>query len=489
MQSVNLKKILLKKEVVSLLRGLVRKLNFPIAVQDLEGKVLIADLGVDITNQDSSKDINLSIDTELHKIPITLSDEILGWVIGQEQVEQVANFLSYLAKREFEQKTLAADALDKYREINLLYTIASKMANCLDVEAISALLLEEASRFIKSTSASVMLHNQKTDCLEIVCARGTAENVKSLPVFSNQGIAGHVFRSGRPELINDAPQDPRYIVNENDCYAIICAPILTKDKTIGVINISHSEPINYTSQDLKLFTAIVTQASGAIENAILYENKLREQRIKNNLERYLSPQVAEAVINANEDVSLTTSKRKIAMLFSDIRDFTTKCEELEPEKLVTYLNEYFTQMVDVVFNHQGTVNKFVGDMIVAMFGAPSAIADREYWAIAAAINMQKRIKNLPIEWIRENFITGIGISSGEVIVGNIGSPQHMDYTAIGDEMNIASRLQGLAKGGQILVTRSVYEATQNNFQFKEFGTLPVKGKKNLVEIFEVIYKD
>lgn len=101
--------------------------------------------------------------------------------------------------------------------------------------------------------------------------------------------------------------------------------------------------------------------------------------------------------------------------------------------------------------------------------------------------MQQRIKNLPIEWIRDNFITGIGISSGEVIVGNIGSPQHMDYTAIGDEMNIASRLQSMAKGGQILVTRSVYEATQTSFEFREFGTLPIKGKKNLVEIFDVIY--
>jgi adenylate cyclase len=140
-------------------------------------------------------------------------------------------------------------------------------------------------------------------------------------------------------------------------------------------------------------------------------------------------------------------------------------------------------MVDVIFNHQGTVNKFVGDMIVAMFGAPSEIIDREYYAIA----MQKRIKSLPIAWIRDNFFTGIGISSGEVIVGNIGSPQHMDYTAIGDEMNIAARLQGMAKGGQILVTRNVYEATQAIFQFKEYGTLPVKGKKNLVEVFEVIY--
>jgi adenylate cyclase len=453
---------------------------------------LVADLGVDMTtnsknNPESSE--NRIVVEGLNKAPILLSDEILGWVIGKEQVEQIANFLSYLVKREFEQKMLAADALDKYREINLLYTIASKMSNCLDVKEIGILVLEEASRLITSTSASMMLHNPKTNCLEIVSAKGTAEQISSFQVPANVGIAGHVFTTGRPELVNDATQDPRYIINENECYALICAPILTKDRTIGVVNISNSEPVSYTSQDLKLFTAIVTQASGAIENAILHESKLREQRIKNNLERYLSPQVAEAVINEKDEVSLTTSKRKIAMLFSDIRNFTTKCEELEPEQLVAYLNEYFTQMVDVVFNHQGTVNKFVGDMIVAMFGAPSAIADREYWAIAAAINMQKRIKNLPIDWIRENFITGIGISSGDVIVGNIGSPQHMDYTAIGDEMNIASRLQGLAKGGQILVTRSVYEATQADFAFREFGTLPVKGKKNLVEIFEVIYED
>jgi adenylate cyclase len=455
--------------------------------------VLVADLGIDTATivegniLESSE--NSTVNEGLKKIPVLLSDRILGWVIGNEQVEQVANFLSYLANREFEQKELVKDSLDKYREINLLYTIASKMSNCLDVKAIGTLVIEEASRLIPSTSASVMLYDHQTNCLEIVSARGTAEKVNSLQISANGGIAGYVFTTGRPELVNDATQDPRYVINENDCYAIICAPILTKDRTIGVVNISNSELVSYTSQDLKLFTAIVTQASGAIENALLHESKLQEQRIKNNLERYLSPQVAEAVINEKEEVSLTTSKRRIAMLFSDIRNFTTKCEELEPEQLVAYLNEYFTQMVDVIFNHQGTVNKFVGDMIVAMFGAPSAIADREYWAIMAAINMQKRIKNLPIDWIRENFITGIGISSGDVIVGNIGSPQHMDYTAIGDEMNIAARLQGLAKGGQILVTRSVYEATQSNFEFREFGTLPVKGKKKLVEVFEVVYGD
>ena len=501
MPSVNLKKLILKGELLPLLRGLVTMLDSPIVIQDDQGEILIADLGMPSIAQPDSpsivaaelKPLMRSVNTsEIQnnniekKIPILLGDEIIGWVVGTEQVEQVANFLTYVVHREFERKSLVTEALGKYREVNLLYTIAAKLSKCLDVQEISVFVIEEASRLINFTSASVMLHNKQNNFLEIIAAKGTAKML-SISVEADQGIAGHVFVTGKPELVNDVTQDPRYISNENDCYAIICVPILTKDKTLGVINISNAAPINYDAKDLKLFTAIVTQAASAMENAMLHEQKLQEEKIKSNLERYLSPQVAKAVIDAKGEVSLTTSKRKIAMLFSDIRNFTTKCEELEPEQLVTYLNEYFTEMVDVIFNHQGTVNKFVGDMIVAMFGAPSEIIDREYCAIAAAIAMQKRIKSLPIAWIRDNFITGIGISSGEVIVGNIGSPQHMDYTAIGDEMNIAARLQGMAKGGQILVTRSVYEATQANFQFKEFGTLPVKGKKNLVEIFEVVY--
>jgi adenylate cyclase len=501
MPSVNLKKIILKGELLSLLRGLVTRLDVPIVIQDHKGEILIADLGMPIIVQSDSPSIVAAelrplispINTTQHqshhiekKIPILLGDEIIGWVVGVEKVEQVADFLTYLVHREFERKSLVTEALDKYREVNLLYTIAGKLSSCLDVQEICNLVIEEASRLINFTSASVMLHNKQNNFLEIIAAKGTAKML-SISVEADQGIAGHVFITGKPELVNDVTQDPRYISNENDCYAIICVPILTKDKTVGVINISNADPINYDAKDLKLFTAIVTQAASAIENAMLHEQKLQEEKIKSNLERYLSPQVAKAVIDAKGEVSLTTSKRKIAMLFSDIRNFTTKCEELQPEQLVSYLNEYFTEMVDVIFNHQGTVNKFVGDMIVAMFGAPSEIADREYYAIAAAIAMQKRIKSLPIAWIRDNFFTGIGISSGEVIVGNIGSPQHMDYTAIGDEMNIAARLQGMAKGGQILVTRNVYEATQADFQFKEFGTLPVKGKKNLVEVFEVIY--
>ena len=287
MSSINLSKILLKGEVLSLLRGLITTLAFPISIQDQKGEVLVADLGFELekaTKFEVNHDLNSN---NVSKIPVLLDEEVLGWVIGAEKTKQVADFLNYIVKREFERKTLAADTLDNYREMSLLYTIASKMANCLDVKEIGSLVIEEASRLIKCTSASVMLHNQHDNSFEIIAAKGTAERIGSLKLAANQGIAGYVFSTGNPELVNDATKDPRYIVNEIESYALICAPIFTKDRILGVFNISNSEPISYTSKDLKLFTALVTQASGAIENALLHASKLQEERVKNNLERYL----------------------------------------------------------------------------------------------------------------------------------------------------------------------------------------------------------
>ncbi|MEE3719130.1 adenylate/guanylate cyclase domain-containing protein [Tumidithrix elongata RA019] len=510
MAQISLKKMILKGEVKHIVRSMLDNSSDSISIQDENGNLLVENLTGNITGNsaenianpirslqkeaistpDASKlDENLELQpSQLHKQAIEVSGEVVGWVTGtaSTRVDAVVILLTHLATREIERKTLAAEALDKYREINFLYNISGRMASCLGIREVSDLVIEEARKLIEATSASVMLLNEDTDLLEIVSGVGTAsKNVLELRL--GEGIAGYVLKTGKAEIVNDLSTDPRYIPSDSPAYALICAPLRTKDKTIGVINISNTNPVNYTSEDLKLFTALTAQASAAIENALLHENKLKEERIKNNLERYLSPQVVQAVIGAKGEVSLNTTKRNLTMLFSDIRGFTTKCEELAPEEVVMYLNEYFTHMVSVIFSHRGTVNKFVGDMIVAMFGAPSRLLDHERRAIETAIEMQKRIRTIPVPWIRENFITGIGISTGDVVVGNIGSPQHMDYTAIGDEVNIASRLQSIALGGQILVSRGVYEATKDSFEFKEYGIVQVKGKKKAIEVFEVIH--
>lgn len=467
---ISLKRLIHKKEVLFIINDISNVMKMPLCIRDAEGKVL---LGHDSTNS-------------LNKYPIQLANQVIGWVIGLENASIVASLLTYLANQELEKKNLANETLDKYKEINLLYNISGKLSACLDVKEIAQLVIDEATRLIQASSASAMLLNKKTGRLEIIAAFGKACG-SQLTLLPNEGIAGTVFLTGRAEIVNEVDSDPRFVLTPNKVQSLICAPLKTQNSVLGVLNISTEEPVNYTAQDLKLLIALASQAAAAIENALLHENKLKEERIKTNLERYVSAQLVEAILEAKSDISLAPAKRNITILFSDIRNFTTKCEELAPEAIVEYLNEYFTHMVDVIFKNGGTVNKFVGDMIVAMFGAPSKLVNSEQRAIETAIEMQNRIKAIPVPWIRQNFITGIGISCGEVVVGNVGSPQHMDYTAIGDKVNIASRLQSIAKGEQILVNRRIYEETQNLFDFKEVGFVQVKGKKKPIEVFEVIY--
>lgn len=466
----SLKRLLAKKDILSILHQTIAAIATPVTVKDNTGNILLGDGQVDYSGD----------------YPIELSGETIGWVIGTAKTQVIASLLSYLANKELEKKTLAQETLDRYKEITLLYDISEKITANLELEPIADLVLHEAKRLIRGTSGTVILLNPDNQDFEQIASFGDSFSTK-LPTKPGQGILGSVLCTGNGEIINYVQSDDRWTIAEEKFCSLIVAPLKSQNGAIGVISIGSNTPMNYTAADLKLLNTLAATAATAIENALLHQNKLREERIKSHLERYVPSQVVQAILAAKGDISLTPARKEISILFSDIRNFTSQCEELLPEVIVSYLNEYFTHMVEEIFNHQGTVNKFVGDMIVALFGAPSPVEDSEKLAVQTAISMQKRIQNIPISWVRERFHTGIGISSGKVVVGNIGSPHHMDYTAIGDEVNTASRLQSLAKGGQILVSRSIYEATQDSFSFKEYGLINVKGKRKAIEVFEVLH--
>ncbi|MEK7804792.1 MAG: adenylate/guanylate cyclase domain-containing protein, partial [Planctomycetota bacterium] len=387
-----------------------------------------------------------------------------------------------MAHRELEQKALIHDTLDKYKELTLLYDIADKIAVCLELKDIARVAIDEAKRLIKNAqNASVML--LKNGTLEIVAASGI-EYTQKIRLKPGEGIAGIVLSTGKAEIVNDVARDTRFAQGNYRVSSLLCAPLKVKDRVIGVCNISNNSPVVYTAGEMKLLCILASQVASAIENALLHENRLREEHAKAYLQRYVAPQIVNNIFGDDKEcISLDPVKKDIAILFSDIRGFSSTCEKLMPEETVAYLNEYFTQMVEIIFNHNGTVNKFVGDMIVAIFGAPTRCDDNKKQAVKTAIMMQRRLSEIKNKWIRDNFNTGIGISAGEVVVGNIGSPQHMDYTAIGDEVNIAERLEALAQGKQILVDRNVYEATKDAFEFKDMGSFTVKGKKKKVDVF------
>jgi adenylate cyclase len=464
--NLTLKRLLAKKEIVSVLHQLLNLADSAIAIYDSDGTMLLGD------------DRHTA-----HQCSICLNGLEIGTVRGEAHVSAIAQLLSYLASKELEKRTLAQETLDRYKEITLLYDLSEKISANLNLQAVADLVLTEAKRLIPGNSGAVILVHPQIGAIQTVASFGAAQ----FCIERDRGILGAILVARNGEIINDVSADCRVNLTETAVASLIAAPLKRQDHAIGLLCLGNDTPVAYTAADLKLVNALASQAAAAIENALLHENKLHEARIKSNLERYVPTQLVQAILDSNGDISLAPVRKEITILFSDIRNFTSQCEELPPETIVGHLNDYFTHMVEEIFRHQGTVNKFVGDMIVALFGAPSFPENSEIRAIETAIAMQNRIRTHPTSWIRDHFHTGIGISSGSVIVGNIGSPQHMDYTAIGDQVNTASRLQSLAQGGQILVSRSIYEATQHYFQFKEMGTLTVKGKRNTVEVMEVVY--
>jgi adenylate cyclase len=181
----------------------------------------------------------------------------------------------------------------------------------------------------------------------------------------------------------------------------------------------------------------------------------------------------------------------MSVLFSDIRGFTTVSEKGEPEEIVHMLNEYFTRMVEVVFHHKGTVDKFVGDMVMALFGAPLEDPRHAEHAVEAALDMIEALHTLNLKWTAEgrpSLDIGIGINSGPMIAGNIGSDQIMSYTVIGDAVNLGSRLESLNKqyGTRIIISDATRSHVNDAYTFRPLGDVVVKGKTKPVAIFEVV---
>ncbi len=261
MVKINLKKIVTKKEVLAFLDYLAKEMGNTIHIEDAAGKRLVGADSENLTN----------------KYPIELSDEVIGWVLGEEKVVVAANLISYLAKQEFEKKALANELLDKYREITLLHDISTQTTASLDLKEVAQLVIEGVGKLIESTGGSILLLNQKTSQLEPLSTFGQAFPPQE-PLKLGEGIIGSIAQKGLGEIVNDVLSDPRFtcqgLVN-----AIICVPLKTKEQTQGVIflwshsanDVSSQIPVTYTSEDLKILTMFAYHAAVAIEKALLYE--------------------------------------------------------------------------------------------------------------------------------------------------------------------------------------------------------------------------
>jgi adenylate cyclase len=304
--------------------------------------------------------------------------------------------------------------------------------------------------------------------------------------------------SERMSLLSfDTQSDERFsaaqsIVMQN-ISSVMCAPLLGKDGALGVIYVDCRERLKLLREDdLDLLNAVAAETSIAVDNALTHKRLVKEELARAKYRRFMPAHVVDEILANPDEVMLGGANCCVTVLFSDIRGFTSMSEQLNPEIVVQILNEYFADMTPIVFDHHGLLDKFMGDGMMALFGVPYPTDDAAADAVSAAIAMQRGMaalnEDLKTLGLSEIAI-GIGINTGTVTVGYIGSRERTDYTAIGDAVNLAARLEKRAESGQIIISRSTLDAIGPRFPVRTCDRIMVKGKQESVEIYEVLWRE
>jgi adenylate cyclase len=276
----------------------------------------------------------------------------------------------------------------------------------------------------------------------------------------------------------------------------MCVPLWKKDEVIGVIQLDSVRFNNqFSEDDLELLKAIGHQMAMVIEQSSLNEQIREEERLIGRLERYHSPQVIEMILKGSQETKENIMEPKdltATILFTDIIGFTPLSEKMPPREINFLLNQFFSRMTDIIFKFDGTLDKYIGDSLMAVFGAPMEKKDDPERAIQAALEMKRELTALMKKTEPERrFDIRIGINTGRVVAGNIGSgnigsPNRMEYTVIGDPVNIASRLESIAQPNQILIGEETYSYVKRKFKTKKLGPKKVKGITAEIMVYEVL---
>jgi adenylate cyclase len=308
-----------------------------------------------------------------------------------------------------------------------------------------------------------------------------------------QSIARRVVEEQLAILSDNAGEDQRFggqSILMQRVRSAMCVPLVGKEKIHGVLYVDNVTTTHrFGEADLDFLIAFAGIAAVAIENSQFAERIRQEAMVRSNFERYFAPQLAARIATSPEAVKLGGEKRQVAVLFSDIRGFTPLSESMNPDEIAHLLTEYFTEMVECVFRHGGTLDKFIGDAVMAQWGAPIGAADDPDRAMAAAIDMIRELEVLNEKWRgqgRPELQVGIGLTYGEVFAGNIGSEKRLEFTVIGDTVNTASRLCSAAEGGEILLSEEMRRALSSAPKLEERPPLDIRGKSNPVPIYSVI---
>jgi adenylate cyclase len=383
------------------------------------------------------------------------------------------------------------------RILKVLLDFAKDLNEARSVDEVLQRIMEIVFDHVPADRGFLMLRDEDGgDRLTPMVVKHRAAGGDQGKITISKTIADRVLKDRVSILTSDAQIDPRFGAGDSIRFhgirSAMCAPLWSKEQIIGIIHVDSPMLTNcFTLTDLDLLTALGHNAAVAIERARLNQKIVAEEKKRERLGRFLSPQVTNRILNSSEsqgtELGLPETK-DASVLFADIVGFTSMSEKMSPAAVSYLLNDYLSRMTEIIFKYDGTLDKYIGDAIMAVFGAPLDMPDHAERAIRTALEMRARLEEFNAER-REGpqLRIRIGINSGKVVAGEIGSVNKKEYTVLGDTVNTASRLESsVAKPMMVVVGENTFQAAKGFFECRSLGAMALKGKEKTVEAYEVV---
>ena len=383
------------------------------------------------------------------------------------------------------------------RILKVLTKVAETLIAVRPVEEVLQQVMEIVFDHVPADRGFLMLHDEVEGKLVPMVVKhrnpgGSGEG----KITVSKTITDRVMKDRVSILTSDAMVDPRFGAGDSIRFhgirSAMCAPLWNKDQVIGIVHVDSPMLTNcFTLPDLDLLTALANYAAVAVERARLNQKIVAEEKKRERLGRFLSPQVTSRILatsDSQESALGVPEVKEVSILFADIVGFTTMSEKMSPSQVALVLNDYLSRMTEVIFKYEGTLDKYIGDAIMAVFGAPLDMPDHAFRAIKVALEMQERLAEFNADHKEGPHLRiRIGINSGKAVAGEIGSVNKKEYTVLGDTVNIASRLESsVAKPGMVVVGENTHRMVAGQFECRSLGSFTLKGKEREVSVFEVV---
>lgn len=433
--------------------------------------------------------------------PVKYDDAPLGHTQLQMSAKEIIGRPSHTS---FESPIASPDEIKDLRRkakmLELVYEMSRTLGTVFDLKEIFEKATDLIFRGTPADRVVALLADRPSSEsgefeLSQIAARARSQNLEQLSekLTVSRTITQKVMRERVAILSQDARTDEQFggadSIVAQGVRSTICAPLITESNVHGVVYADRLDPFAaFTPDDLELISAVAAQAAVTVETVRAHTRLAREEVARANYSRFMPEYVVKELLNNPDSFRLGGANQTITVLFADIRGFTSLSERENPERVVKLLNRYFSAMTEIIFAHRGTLDKYIGDGLMALFGAPNASPDDARNAVKAAVAMQRRIIALNGELVAEQLspvTVGIGLHTGVATIGYIGSDKRSEYTAIGDTVNLAARLESNARGGQILISEATAQAVNGAFPLVAHEPLTVKNRVQPVNLFEV----